>query len=250
MAARNLLFVAGLGRSGTTALMEVMASHPEIALGVERYKRLWPRAEIGALTPELERDRFFDFSDGLTNLVPERYPQWAAYYARMAAKWDTATYVGDKMTTLRMPELWRQHPDARFVCIVRDISQVAYSWQKRAHDPDDLTWPAEADAQRAVRRWNAALRQIRTAALERPDRVVVVEYSRFFGDARGGSLHAVLDLLGLADEPLVAAAFTRAHEVYADAIAGKPRELTEADRAFVEARANRLLWRRVKRLAV
>ena len=41
----NLLFLAGLGRSGTTALLQVFASHAEVALGVERYKRLYPRDE-------------------------------------------------------------------------------------------------------------------------------------------------------------------------------------------------------------
>ena len=39
----DLLFVAGLGRSGTTALMEALVAHEEIALGVERFKRLYPR---------------------------------------------------------------------------------------------------------------------------------------------------------------------------------------------------------------
>ena len=43
MTGHDLLFVAGLGRSGTTALMEVLVAHDDIAMGVERYKRLYPR---------------------------------------------------------------------------------------------------------------------------------------------------------------------------------------------------------------
>jgi hypothetical protein len=231
--------------------MEVMASHPEVALGVERYKRLWLGRAIETLTPEhFERDRFFDFSDGLTNLVPEQHPQWAAYYARMAAKWDTATYVGDKVTSLRMRQVWELHPEARFVCIVRDINEVAHSWNARAHDPGDLSWSPTADARVAVRRWNAALRTIRVAHREHPDRIVVVEYARFFGDPQATPLHAVLDFLGLAVEPGIAAAFAAAHEAYTSTIADKPRELPEADRAFIDAEANRRLWRRVKRIAV
>lgn len=248
---RSLLFVAGQGRSGTTALMEILASHPEVALGVERYKRLWLGRGIETLTPELfERDRFFDFSDGLTNLVPEQFPQWAAYYERMAAKWDTATYVGDKVTSLRMQQVWERHPGARFVCIVRDIDEVAHSWNVRAHDPGDQSWSPTADARVAVRRWNTALRTIRVAQRDHPDRIVVVEYARFFGDLEATSLHAVLDFLGLAFGPDIATAFTAAQEAYTTTIADKPRELPEADRAFIEAEANRRLWRRVKRIAV
>jgi hypothetical protein len=249
--ARSLLFVAGQGRSGTTALMEIMASHHDVALGVERYKRLWVGRDIERLTPELfERDRFFDFSDGLTNLVPDQFPQWAAYYARMAAKWDTVTYVGDKMTALPLEQMWQLHPQARFVCIVRDIHQVAHSWKARADDLDDLSWARTADAHVAVRRWNAALRRIHTAKLEHPDRLVVVEYARFFGDPEAASLRAALDFLGLAYEPEVAAAFAAAHETYTSVIADKARELPETALAFIEERSNRRLWRRVKRMAV
>jgi hypothetical protein len=252
MTPRNLLFLAGQGRSGTTALLQVLASHPEVALGVERFKGLWGPADINRLTPDLfERERFFDFSDDLTNLTPDRYDrEWEPHYQRMAAKWDDATYVGDKMTQLRMQQLWETFPDARFVCIVRDIAEVAYSWNQRAHNPDDLTWPAAADAQLAVKRWNTMLGKIRRARRQRPDRVVVVEYSNFFGDPSASSLHAVLDFLGLERAPEVESAFAEAHEVFASRIASKPRALPAADRAFIDEHANRWLWRQVTAFSV
>jgi len=252
MKPRNVLFLAGQGRSGTTALMEVLSSHPDIALGAERFKGLWAPASIGALTPDLfDRERFFDFSDGLTNLTPDHPdPQWRRHYERMAEKWDTATYVGDKMTQVQIRRLWETFPAARFVCIVRDIAEVAHSWNQRAHNPADGNWPEVADAQLAVKRWNAMLGKIRRARQQRPDQVVVVEYASFFGDRSAAPLRGVLDFLGLELVPEVTAAFAHAHEAYTSRIAGKSRELPAADAAFIDEHANRWLWRQVRSLAV
>ena len=130
----NLLFLAGLGRSGTTALVEVLSAHPRVVLGVERYKRFYPREE--PVTRELfTRERFFALDDGMTNVVPANGEEWQVHYDAMAAKWDTAAYVGDKMVSIRMQHVWETLPEARFVCIVRDIEPVAASWEARARTP-------------------------------------------------------------------------------------------------------------------
>ncbi len=180
---QSLLFLAGLGRSGTTALLEVFAAHADIALGVERYKRLYPRDEEPVTADLFEEGRFFDFTDGLTNLTPEQAPEWAPHYAAMRAKWSQARYVGDKMVAIRLQHVWETLPDARFVCIVRDLEPVAASWEARAQNPDDLGWSADQDATKAVAGWNRSLRRVRRAVKQRPDHAVVVEYDRFFGDA-------------------------------------------------------------------
>jgi hypothetical protein len=253
MTRRGLLFVTGMGRSGTTALLEVLASHSGIALGVERFKRLWnPASAIEGLTADrFERDRFFDFSEQLTNLTPEAFQgRWADHYRRMALKWDHATYVGDKMTALRMKPVWQVHPDARFVCIVRDPAAVAHSWNERALNPDDRTWSAAKDARIAVNRWNAAVGKILRARLERPDRLVVVEHDRFFADPGAASLRAVLDFLGLGWEQPVAEGFAAAHTYYLAHVSHKQRELPDDEARFVRARADRELWREVTALAV
>src|SRR4051795_7772037 len=157
---QNLLFIAGLGRSGTTALLEVLSAHAEVALGVERYKRLYPH-DAEPVTAELfEEQRFFDFGDGLTNLTPERTPEWAAHYDAMRTKWSRARYVGDKMVAIRLQHVWETLPDARFVCIVRDLEPVAASWEARAHNPADHGWSADADATKAVAAWNRSLRRV------------------------------------------------------------------------------------------
>jgi len=250
MTSRRLLFLAGLARSGTTALLQVMNAHPEVVVGMERYKRI-VSGGIDRLSPELfTRERFFDFSDGETNQDPEEAARWGIDYGALEAKWDRATYVGDKMTTVRFDRVHARLPEARFVFIVRDIDQVASSWDRRAQDASDRHWPERSDARASVERWNQSLKRIRRAVREHPDLVTVVEYARFFGDSDAASLRAVLDALGLAWEPTVAAEFDRVHGEYVGAVAGRDRTLSPQLRAFVDELADRRLWDAVTRLAV
>jgi hypothetical protein len=241
----QLLFLAGMGRSGTTALLEVFSAHPEIALGVERYKRLYPRDDQPVTAELFEEARFFDFGDGLTNLTPEQAPEWASHYDAMRAKWGTARYVGDKMVAIRLQHVWESLPEARFVCIVRDLEPVAASWDARAKNPDDLGWAADADATQAVSAWNRSLRRVRRAVKQRPEHAVVVEYDRFFGDPHGTSLDKVLGWLGLDRSPAVDTAFTTVHRTYVDRVAPKQRTLSPEVRAFLDQHAEREVWEQV-----
>lgn len=249
MSAPSQLFVVGLGRSGTTAILDVLAAHPEIGLGVERFKGLW--GDLDQMGPELfVRERFFDFGDGLTNLRPQDARRWRDHYARMAAKWDSVRYVGDKMTTVRIQKVWRRLPEARIICIVRDIEHVAHSWHERARNADDLTWPGSYNAQLAVERQNTGLRRIRRAARQRPDLVVVVEYSRFFGDPEGKSLLRILDWLDLGPTPEISAAFDFAHASYISSIVDKARPLPVEDVAYIARHADSGLWADVIEMAL
>lgn len=248
--ARTPLFVAGVARSGTTALAELFADHPHVVMGMERFKLLWG-SRIGELTPELfEHDRFFDFTDGLTNIRPDVHPHWARHYEGQESKWGAARYVGDKMTTARMEPIWEQLPDARFVCVVRNLADVAASWQARFDDEHDAGWSDRADAERAIRAWNVSNTRIRRARRQRPDRAIVVEYSALFGDAEATSLRRTLDWLGLDFAPEVEAAFARAHKLYETRIAGKERTLTPELSALVEERVRPQLWKHLMKLAV
>ena len=242
---RNLLFLAGLGRSGTTALMEVLVAHPEVALGVERYKRLYPRDDEPVTAELFEERRFFDFTDGLTNLTPEQAPEWAPHYEEMRAKWGAARYVGDKMVAIRLQHVWETLPGARFVCIVRDLEPVAASWEARARNPEDLGWSADQDATKAVAGWNRSLRRVRRAVKQRPEHAAVVEYDRFFGDPAGASLDRVLAWLGLDRSAGIDAAFQRVHRQYVEKVAPKQRTLSPATLAFLDEHAERDVWDQV-----
>lgn len=245
------LFLAGLGRSGTTALTELFDAHPRIAIGMERYKLVSRKPDEQGMTPELfTRERFFDFSDGLTNITPDEHPRWRDFYAALEAKWDDAAYVGDKITHVRMNPIWEGLPDARFVCIVRDVRSVAASWDRRAANPDDKAWSSARGAQSAVTAWNRTLSILARMKRRHGDKVALVEYASLFGDPEGTSAGRVLDWLGLEPDSAFDAAFTSAHEHYARSIAKKPRALSDEDEAYVVEHADLDRWERVCRRAL
>lgn len=245
---RDYLFLAGVARSGTTALRRILGNHPEIAVGMERYKKLWGR-RIEDLGPELfERERFFDYSDALTNITPE--VSWAQErLADLEAKWDTARYRGDKMTVIRARALWERFPQARFVFIVRDISLVASSWERRAADPNDTGWREGAGAERAVAAWNTSVGRVLHAVQARPDQAIVLDYTRFFGDPAGAGLNATMRFLDLDPAPIVAE-WQAAHETYVESVAGRDRTLSPETAALIAEQADHDAWRRLGELTL
>ncbi len=245
---RDFLFVMGLGRSGTSPLTRLLNGHRDIALGMERYKGLWER--IDELTPSLfEHQRFFDFSDGLTNLTPER-EAWARHYRALDAKFLQARYVGDKLGRVLVPQVVANFPTARFVVIVREVKATAHSWEARATNPDDTGWAATRGAMAAVGAWNRGLRNTLDAVRTHPDRVSIVEYESVFSDPDAAVLRATLRRLDLDWDDGIAASFAAAHRRYRQVLANKPRELPDELRAYIDDNADLRRWRRVTRLAV
>ena len=242
---RKFLFVCGVGRSGTTELARVLSAHSEIVLGVERYKRLWRLERIRRLTPKFfERESFFDFSQPFTNITPDSAPQWKRHYEMMAVKFDAATYVGDKMTQLRVRELLPAFPDAKFIVIIRNVYDVAYSWDQRAKKPSDK-WPTTHDARQAVLEWSKGLRDLADYLEHFGDAVTFVEYQAFFGDHEGRELNRLLEFLDLKPDSPVVQRFAKANEVYNDRIAGKDRVLDLDVAEFIARNADLDLWNRL-----
>jgi hypothetical protein len=244
------LFALGLARSGTTALAGLLSSHPHIGLGIERYKDLYRQDEPLVDERLFERDRFFDFSDGWTNIVPDLDPAWRAHYAALEAKWDDLHYVGDKLVSVRIQHIWSSMPQARFVCIVRSVTEVAASWEARARNPEDAAWSARRGARRSVRQWNQATRRIRRALRQHPDRVVVVEHAAFFGDPAGQGLDRVLSWLGLGRTREIDQKFAENHARYRKAVHARTRRLDPEVEEFVRNAADMGAWRDVCEMAI
>lgn len=249
MSDRQVLFLMGPGRSGTTALTDLLNAHPKVAIGMERYKSLW-RERIDEIQPDFfERERFFDFSDGLTNITPQGASRWGAMYTQLAAKWDDVTVVGDKMTRIRIEELMRTFPDAKFLCIVRDPVKVAASWQARADNASDH-WSAGADARASVDTGNRVLRRIRRARRQHPDKVAVVRYRPMFGDPEGTTLRKVLDFVGLDPAPELDAAYARIHRQFVETIRDRETSLPQEHLDYIRDHVDWDAWRALGRLSL
>lgn len=194
---KRLLFVTGVARSGTTALAELLNTHPAICIGIERYKFRFLR-EQRFEQAYFERDRFFAFDPADTNLDPARRPAWQPVYDRIAGKWDGAEVVGDKVPDLLplLPTLLSQM-DCQCICILRNLKDVALSWQTRADKPRDA-WPAGKGFALACESWasqHAALHElIRNRALRH--RILLLDYDRIYNDVdmTEAALLAFLDL--------------------------------------------------------
>lgn len=180
---KSYLFIAGVPRSGTTALAQLLAAHPSAVIGIERYKRLVDLHRIHELVPErFERDRFLTFRDDETNLSPERASSFREHYAEVAERFDEATVFGDKVPRYYYVyhHLLGVFPNSKVLCILRNPYEVASLWNRRARNPDD-PWAPEEDARRSIVRWNEALRIYRQALAEYPQDVLLVEHARLFG---------------------------------------------------------------------
>jgi hypothetical protein len=238
------LFVGGPQRAGTSALTRLLNAHPEVALGVERYRRLVRdparRAEIG---PELfEPDRFFRFDPADTPLDPARiYGDLAAF----RRKYERASVRGDKLPFVLdcRALLMKRFPRCRFVVIYRDPYRVASSWHARQRRPEK-PWPASRDYRQAVAQMNERLGRLAELARRNPRRYLPVRYERLFDPESDTALASLLAWLGLDAVPEARAAHA-ANAGTARAVAAKPLLLTDTERAWV---ARAFDWERLEEL--
>ncbi|MCU0267092.1 MAG: sulfotransferase [Acidimicrobiales bacterium] len=198
-------FIFGCQRSGTTALVRLIRSHPEIVMGTERYKYL-RAADWEAAGPALfEPERFADLRPTDTNLRSEERLTYCREAAGRIAD-GSVRYAGDKLKAqpvlLRTVE--RTMPAPKYFFIYRDLLHVANSFEIRARRPDDRWQKHYSEApvfwQRAVRAADVL------DELAGPERVFVVRYERLFnGDE--SVCDAVFRFLGLPTTPEVRSAF-------------------------------------------
>lgn len=191
---KKFLFVCGCPRSGTSFLHGLLAQHPAIALGLERFNlRLFARRLVPA---DFEHERFFrvephdTWYDDLS-----RFP-WQRRL--LESHYDAATYIGDKVPRAYecFDHLVTHFPDIRFISIVRDVYDVAASYESRRQAKTE--WNPDWDAQQAIRHWNESLRATLACVDVAP--LLPVVYEDLV--ATESTLDAVAEFLDIDPEPL------------------------------------------------
>ena len=224
MADKTHLIVSGVARSGTTALAELLNSHEQVGIGIERFKfqfLLHSNYSAGLF----RRDRFFDFRDEDTNLIPAKRPHWQGVYDAIAAKWDQARVIGDKVPDMTpvLPAFLAANPDFRLIFILRNLKDVGLSWQARADKPRDA-WPVAKGFAAACESWAAQYRQMQELLgdADLRQRTLLLDYDRMF-EADSPAEAAILSFLGLPPSAGFHQTFRR-HMVFTQKRARRSRE--------------------------
>lgn len=241
MTRKKFLFVCGCPRSGTSFLHGLLAQHPAIALGLERFNlRLFARR----LVPnDFERERLLRVESGDTWY--DDLSQFPWQRRLLESHYDAAAYVGDKVPRAYeyFDHLVTHFPDVRFIGLVRDVFDVAASYETRRRETTD--WNPDWNARQAVAHSNESLRAMLGCADVAPLLPVVYE-DLVSAEA---TLDAVAEFLDIDPQPLRAGwqrMSRRDRQPAAGAGAGR---LAAEDRAYVAANADRETFERVTTLA-
>jgi tetratricopeptide (TPR) repeat protein len=189
-AGREVIFLVGLPRSGSTLVEQVLASHPDVE-GASELPTLPQLIE----TESRRRGRVFP--DWVPEATADDWAQLGAQYLQATARWRRRKPIA----TDKLPDNWlyigalrAMLPGARIVDCRRDAVETAWSCYKQLFGPglaaysyafDDLA-AATAACEQHVDRWAARC----------PDRVRVQSYEALVQDTEA-QVHALLDFCGL-----------------------------------------------------
>ena len=247
MTDKRFLFIAGIARSGTTALAELVGAHPNIIMGVERYFNLVKNERFRELKPELF------LSQRLFQPVPDethnyRWREDERYVRYLRAKYETAKVIGDKVPNyfVYANHLFATMQEARMLLITRDPLNVADSWKRRKMDSSDTVWDSGPEI--ASRQWSEGHKRMIEVAETYAERIGVVVYEDLFsGDRKTFErLLAWLDAGPL--NPWAMDYYQRAVKDWQQR-AERELTLTAAEREIVDRQADRDLQRSLIALA-
>jgi hypothetical protein len=210
-----------------------MVSHPKIVMGVERYVLLANQKKNGFSPNLFEKEKFFDLQPRETF-----YTELNAngYYKIARERFDDAQWVGDKI-----PHLFQKYddvnaaiPEAHYIFIVRNIIDVAGSYQKRA---DTGSWKENRDYTRAVVDWRHSIEETLrfTANDDVKPRVHIISYEELYLQAV--NLEPLFAKLDLEVVPEVKALYRKTIEKSVDLEKRRSDSLTSAKRHYISLNA-------------
>jgi len=218
--ARQVGFIVGTGRCGTTVLAQVLNSHSRIVVpdelqffvGIGNGDRIYEKAEKN----QLRRFRARDFIALVERRCPhalEKFFDYRAHFAELSyPQADPARVLQDLIDHLcdtydsdvfleqtpwygqRLDVLSELFPDSKVIHLVRDGRDVAVSY---ARSP---WWSNEVAAN--LERWADEVMRIHRFVTTHPQRCIEMRYEDLVADARKG-VGGILDFLGLPFEDRV-----------------------------------------------
>mgnify|MGYP000058503790 CR=1 FL=1 len=185
------IFLSGCPRSGTTALWKLFASEPKIAMGLERFKNRCRNEKFSLEESLYAKKRFFDMQDGDTHFKDLVSGEGGKYYAELKGRFDKCELVGDKLPNLYrfLPEVSKSFSNAKTIVIVRNVFDVAQSYEARLRNEKDK-W--DRDFKDGVNEWNVSVRK--TLANLGPN-VHVLIYEDFFFTKGTEHIHKLEEFL-------------------------------------------------------
>lgn len=168
------IFVIGMGRSGTTWVTDLLGGHPQVCALQETELffegRLWFLADPGSFDPDRSIP-LLGMRRGVGLLVDREtaIADIRAVLARWLSQAVTAqhAWLAEKTPSLKNLEARvALFPDARFVCVMRDVRDVIVSYaDARRSWMSNANWPRRAtDLPREWRDGWAAVARLRTLA--------------------------------------------------------------------------------------
>lgn len=196
---KTLCFVTGCPRSGTTAMVQLLNCHPDLAITNERYFSAIKQADFGRAYFARERLDRFEQGDGYPHALK------AAETLRALDKVETAQVIGDKVPHVKLVmDAAKRIGRAKVIALLRDPVSVLLSFDARArrsaaHTDPDPGWPAHFDHAEGLKRFNHAVRHLLAAARktteERGFDLLVVDYADVFRP--GGGTDGIFRFLGV-----------------------------------------------------
>ena len=238
----RVLLIGGCPRSGTTAAYHMLSVHPYACITNERYFTRFASSQDIRGDEFASADRFFDFRPD------DSFPQAlerAAGRSELREKFDRAQVVGDKVPPLyygfeRLREVF---PQARILMLFRDLRDVAASYQKRAENPEDVTWPADKGWRQAIGEWNDSLR-LTLAAMDKGSRILPMPYERLFSEK--AVCDAMLAFVGLETSQQTDRMFEKLSATYLAEIATRRERHLDSDAmATIEREMDSTRYRQV-----
>ncbi|MCR9276256.1 MULTISPECIES: sulfotransferase family protein [Mameliella] len=197
---KSVVLVTGAPRSGTTALVELLNCHPELAVTNERYNKRLLARDLRLEHYSVDRMRRYQPDDGGKVSFEMDVTQKAL------AKLDGARVVGDKIPRpYEVFELAQTLGKAPVIAILREPMGMARSYMGRVRRAEmqmangkTPTWPVKRDFHAAVRDFNdyvALLRDMSASKLGGSAPWLLVEYvSLFSGEYPVERIFEFLDL--------------------------------------------------------